>query len=327
MGAEYRGELEILEVGFPAVTLKGGPVSLLSLESARNMNRRRDKYAHKGLFGHVLLIGGSPGMTGALILASTAALKSGAGLVTAATWDQNYSELTSRILPEIMTGRLPEDLEQISQKISFVNRYDAIVVGPGLGRSAMARQVVLGLLNHYPGPLVIDADGINALNIQEDGQTLYMRNAPTFLTPHVGEFARFTGKPVEDILARPLESLKELVSSINCSVLLKGPCSFLGRSSGEINLSYYPNDSLATAGSGDVLAGLLGGLFAQNAHNKTHQNLYHTYNLYDDAACVGLMAHSLAGKHARISCGGRGSSAGLIIDKLADAFKELETIA
>ncbi len=91
MGAEYRGQLEILEVGFPAVTLKGGPVSLLSLESARNMNRRRDKYAHKGLFGHVLIIGGSPGMTGALILASTAALKSGAGLVTAATWDQNYS--------------------------------------------------------------------------------------------------------------------------------------------------------------------------------------------------------------------------------------------
>lgn len=323
-GAEQTGSLVIIEAGFPYKTLVGGDKQLLSIHDAADNLKQRDKFGHKNSFGHCLVVGGSPGLTGAVIMASLAALKVGTGLVTASTWKESYAELCSRIPPEVMTGLIPTAKEAVDDIIRELNRWNSIVLGPGLGRDMKSRQLVLNVLNHFAGPVIVDADAIRVLNLEEDDRVLAQRKWPTILTPHMGEFADFAKIKKDDVLDNPMEYLRKLVDRTNCCILLKGACSYLGLPNGEIFINYFPNDGMASGGSGDVLSGILGGLLAQSPMKVETSSMFANKKVVYDALKLGIVVHTLSGKHASIKEGPRSMTAMSLVDHLTDAFTELE---
>lgn len=323
-GAIHSGELVTLDAGFPAELIEGGDKFLLSIDSMTSLYRPRNKFAHKNSFGHSLIVGGSQGLTGALIMASKAALRVGTGLVTASTWSENYGELASRIIPEVMTGLIPTDEEEIADTLKDLSRYHSVVIGPGLGRGARARSTVIELLNNFTGPVVIDADALKVLNLEEDRMLLAQRKFPTILTPHMGEFAHLCGLSIEQVLEDPLGNLKNLVDQTNSSIILKGACTFLGFPNGETYINYYPNDGMASGGSGDVLAGILGGLLAQLPVDRKRSTMFDDKSKFFETLRLGVLVHTIAGKHAVNKLGPRAMSAGTIIDHLTDAFGQIE---
>jgi hydroxyethylthiazole kinase-like uncharacterized protein yjeF len=323
-GAIHSGQLVILDCGFPNKTLEGGDKFLLGLDSISEGIKHRNKFAHKNTFGHCLVVGGSPGMTGAVLMASQAALKVGTGLVTASTWEECYPELCSRITPEVMTGLIPTEQEGVDVIIKELARWDSIVLGPGLGRGERARSTVLRVLNHFAGPVIVDADAIRVLNIAEDAQVLNARKWPTILTPHMGEFADFMVADKEKVLENPMGHLKSLVETTNCCILLKGACSYLGLPNGEIYINYFPNDGMASGGSGDVLSGILGGLLAQSPMEVRSSAMFADKSIVYESLKLGIAAHTLAGKYAAEKHGARAMTAGSLIEGLSSAFKEIE---
>lgn len=325
-GAECTGELVVLRVGIPKSLLKSSDKTLLNYKVIKDIYFARDRFAHKNDFGHSLIVGGSQGLTGALLMASKAALKSGTGLVSAATWPQNYGELTSRVLPEIMTGIIPTEKEEVSDIINELSRYDSIVLGPGLGRFKKAKKCVSALLNSFSGPIVIDADAIRVLDLEEELETFQQRKAPTIFTPHMGEFADLIKTPIQEVLDRPLYFLKNFVDQTNSCLILKGACTYIGFPNGEIFINYFPNDGLASGGSGDVLAGMIGGVLAQYIPRKQANGIFEDNEKIYQAICLAVSCHSLAGKYAAKKYGVRAMTAGSIISCLPEAFAELDQL-
>src|SRR5690606_374470 len=174
-GAQHCGEVAVVDGGFPSELLEGGDIALLTHEGINNIYRPRNKFAHKNTFGHCLVVGGSQGLVGALMMASQAALKVGTGLVTATTWEESYGELASRSIPEIMTGTIPTEAQDVKDTIRELGRYDAIVVGPGMGRTQDTRKIIIDVLDHFYGPVIIDADAIRAMSLEQDLELLRTR--------------------------------------------------------------------------------------------------------------------------------------------------------
>lgn len=327
-GPLHSGEIIPLESGIPKILLEGGDKRLLLPEEFPREFVKRNRFAHKNKFGHVLVIGGSKGLTGAVKLASEAALKTGAGLVTAATWKENYSELCSRIIPEVMTGTIPvnQDEKEVETLLRDLEKYNSIVLGPGLGQSPRSREITIEILNNFSGPVVVDADALKVLSLEKDHELLSSRKGVTVLTPHVGEFSHLSGVPKEKILGSPLKFLKEVIDQTNSCILVKSACSFLGFPTGEVFINYFPNDGMATGGSGDVLAGIIGGLLAQVNPDKGKSAIFRSSSPYYEAISLAVIIHSLAGKYASLKLGKRSMSAGAIIDHLPESFQEMENI-
>jgi ADP-dependent NAD(P)H-hydrate dehydratase / NAD(P)H-hydrate epimerase len=326
-GARLVGEVEVIPSGLPKQIIdKNGDKFLIDKDLKNNLPPARNKFGDKKLFGHTLVIGGSHGLTGALVMTSTAALKVGAGLVTASTWEPQYNEFLARLAPEVMTGFVPNDQAKWTKLIKDLDKYDSIVIGPGLGRSLRSRSLVLEILNNFSGPVVLDADAINVLNIKDDGEVFKLRNAPTLMTPHFGEFSRFTGIPLEDVQKEPYNYLKETIEIINCSVILKGPCTYLGFPNGKTFFNFSPNDGMATGGVGDVLAGILGGLIGQEANLKKRDSLYNIYENLNRTILMGVLIHTWSGKYAAEKFGVRPMSATSLIDAFPEAFKALDEL-
>lgn len=323
-GAKHSGEIFTIDVGYPKSLNTQGDKFLLKPEHMVDLVGTRNKFGDKREFGHSLILGGSHGLTGAPALTSLASLRVGSGRVTAATWEKQYQEMANKMIPEIMTGFLPMDISKWSPLIKSLNQYSSIVIGPGLAKSARARRLVLEVLNNYDGPVVIDADAINVLSLKEDKDVFTMRNAPTVITPHFGEFSKFTGMDATELELRPVKYLKELVDMINCTVILKGPCTYLGCSDGSVFFNYSPNDGMATGGAGDVLAGILGGLLGQEASLRSNDKLINKYDVFNKTTAVAIYLHSLAGRFAADKYGVRAMSAQGIIESLPSAFNVLD---
>lgn len=322
-GARHTGDVVVIDAGFPHKVLDVGDRYLLTLDLVYDRAFERSRFAHKNSFGHTLLVGGSQGLTGALLMASEAALKCGTGLVTAATWTPNYGELVSRVIPEIMTGVIPTEREEVGDILKDLSRYDSIVIGPGLGRHEKARAAVVEVLNNFYGPVVVDADAIRVLNLKDDLEIFQKRKGPTIFTPHVGEFAGLVNRSVEEVLEDPLGYLREFVDETNSCLILKGPCTYLGFPNGKTFINYFPNDGMASGGSGDVLAGILGGMVAQYMPERPVSGIFEDKEMIYHSLCLGVVSHTLAGKHAASRMGVRAMTAGSIIESLSDAFKEL----
>jgi hydroxyethylthiazole kinase-like uncharacterized protein yjeF len=327
-GAKNSGELVILNAGLPNKLLEGGDKFLLTPEVIQSDYKARDKFAHKTTFGHCLVVGGSHGLTGALQMAAVASIKVGTGLVTAATWSRNYGELVSRIPPEIMTGMIPTPTgkEETESILKHLSRYSSIVVGPGMGRGESTRDTVLEILGHYAGPVVVDADAIKELSFEKDMNIFQTRQAPTILTPHIKEFASFAGITVDEVLQKPIEYLKELVDKTNSCIILKGSCTYIGFPNGEIYINHYPNDGMASGGSGDVLAGMVGGLLAQIPVDKKASHIFMNREKFYEAIRIAVMTHTLAGKYAADAWGARSMTAGSIVENIYMAFKDLDGV-
>ena len=215
---------------------------------------------HKGTFGKILLLCGSRGYTGAAALAAMGALRSGAGLVYLAVPDSIYDieavKLTEPVIIPIADedGRYaPESVEQI---LSLLQGKNAVLIGPGIGQSDGVEAVVCAVLEHFNGPVVLDADGINLMRMHKD--ILRGRTGPTILTPHDGEFVRFGGVLESDRIA----SAKQLARDLGVIVLLKGHRTVI-TDGDSVYLNRTGNPGMATGGSGDVLAGVIVSLLGQ----------------------------------------------------------------
>ncbi len=308
-GAEYCGKLINVNLSLPVKLNDEGDKFLLRPRFVAEKLKRRDPYAHKNTFGHTLVLGGSVGRTGAAALCAKAAHRMGSGLVTVATWADAMPALLSQIPSETMSWPIPKSTELQDYAIKLKD-YSAIVIGPGLGMSDAAAQLLEALLKTYRGPMVIDADALNLMSEKLSLELCKARNAPTVLTPHPGEMARLLKRDKKHVVDQPIQSVKKAVELTHSVVMLKGAATLLSSPDDLVFLNHSPNPGLATAGSGDVLAGMIGGLLAQG------MNAYH-------ATIAGIYLHSLAGECAAQRIGPRGMLAGDVIESIPEAFREL----
>jgi len=314
-GRDVCGDVTVVDLGYPeeSVDVETG---VLLWQEMRYRIPLRDPHGHKGTFGRVLVVAGSPGMTGAACLAAESALRSGAGLVKLvvprSVWAICATKLTEVMVhpaadsPDGTFG--PESVEALAP---LLKECDSVLLGPGLSSAAPAVEFVRQWLPRVDKPLVLDADGLNALPDDESGAAGRLVEAPAILTPHPGELARLLGRDAEELARDSVTAAREAASRYGCDVIFKSVPSVVASPDGTTDLCSLGNDGMATAGSGDVLAGLLAGLFAQGYDAPT-------------AARVGVMVHARAGDICRGELGQRGMIAGDMIRCLPYAWRELE---
>lgn len=309
-GALYRGDLKVVDISLPASFRSEGNVKVVTTENVAPLLKRRDRYGHKNSFGHCLLIGGSKGKLGAICMASRACLRMGTGLVSSMTWLDCWESLMVKVDEEIMTKPLQFESELFQKQRQEIQNFSAVVIGPGFGVSEKAALLLRDLIQYYRGPLLIDADGINLLADLALRNELLSRKGPTVLTPHPGEMARMMGANRDDVVRDPMGFITRAVEATNATVLLKGATTFIGTTDGKIFLNDYPNDGMATAGSGDVLSGMIGGLLGQGMD-------------VSESVILGVYLHSLSGDFAAQKLGHRSMTASGIISHISDSFLHL----
>jgi NAD(P)H-hydrate epimerase len=289
---------------------------LLEAADAARAFPRRALGAHKGDFGHLLLVGGSVGKTGAVALAATAALRSGAGLVTVAM-PAPALPIVAAARPEVMTEPLAATpsgsmaVGAVERALDLAGGRDAVVLGPGLGQDPETRAFVRGFIQRCSLPLVIDADGLNALagHAQEPAAVrLMQREHPTVATPHPGEMARLAGGTSSGIQKRRLEAARALAVETGAVVVLKGQRSIIAERSGRAAVNPSGNPGLATAGTGDVLSGIAGAFLARG----------HDAWL---SATAAVYLHGHSGDRAAERVGVESLVAGDVIEALPEAIR------
>lgn len=310
-GAVNTGRLTTVDIALPTRLRGEGTIHTLTQENVAPLLKRRDRFGHKNSFGHTLMIGGSRGKIGAIAMAAKCCLRVGTGLATAATWEDSFEQLMSRVDDEIMTMPISFEEKRYAFYKEAVQQFTSVVVGPGLGTGERAQTLLEDVIDYYNGPLVIDADGISMLAKPELRQKLHSRKGATILTPHPGELSRLLGVAKAEVVNDPKRMVERAAEETNAVVLLKGATTFIAPGDGHVYLNYYPNDGMATAGSGDVLAGIIGGLAGQPKMKPK------------DAVCLGVYLHSLAGDFASRRLGHRAMTASDIISHLGDSFLEL----
>lgn len=278
---------------------------------------RRTSNAHKNAVGDVLLIAGSRGKTGAAVLSSETVLRAGAGLVTVATVKSAQALLVTQTRPEVMTEALAETFdgaishEAIGQTLQLAKRKNVIAIGPGLSSGEdSTRSFVRELVERRTAPIIIDADGLNALapwpNDLKGSDEL-----PIILTPHPGEMARLIGKQSADVEADRIGVAREFATKHHVIVVLKGSRSLIAAPDGEVYVNPTGNAGMATAGSGDVLTGLIAGLLAQSPEDTL------------DATITAVYLHGLAGDIAASKLGMRSLLASDIIAHLSEVILQV----
>jgi hydroxyethylthiazole kinase-like uncharacterized protein yjeF len=268
--------------------------------------------AHKGTFGRTLIIAGSKGMTGACALAGKAAARCGAGLVTIGIPESLNDILASKVT-EVMTLPLEENFTSISEKaldkaLEFSLNCDAVAIGPGLSQNPETKSFVRSFVRRCRKPLVIDADGLNAL--AEDIAAFKDAQCPIIITPHPGEMARLLSTTIEDIQANRVKSVKMAAEKFSSVAVLKGASTLLATKEGKLFINPTGNPGMATGGSGDVLTGIIVGFLARGFLPK-------------EAAISAIYVHGLAGDLAAQKFGEISMLAGDIIDFIPKAIKTI----
>lgn len=247
---------------------------------------RNNPNRHKNDFGHVLILAGSSSMLGAAALVGLAAMRAGAGLTTIGVPKSLNSVLHQKISPVIMTLPLPETREGALSKTAFpkimskLKNVHVLALGPGLSRDEHTQKLTLKIIAHCPLPMVIDGDALTAL--AEDISVLQKNTAPKILTPHPGEMARLTGFKKDFIEKSRKKIARDFVQNFQCTLILKGHQSIVASAKGELHVNPTGNVGMATAGSGDVLTGMIAAFLAQGLAPY-------------DAARLGVYLHGLAG--------------------------------
>ncbi len=265
-GRSHAGRIEVARVGIDDPEPERLPnVELWNARYVRTRFPVRDRAGHKGRFGHVLVVAGSTGKTGAAVLATRAALRAGAGLVTLAYPSGVEAELAA-LAAEVMSApvaSLPEGcFARAGRKAieELVAERDVVAIGPGIGTASETRDLVRALVGQIDRPLVVDADGLNVL--AEDLTPLHERNAATILTPHPGEAARLLDATSAEINADRIGAARALASASRATVLLKGAATVVAAPSGRALVIPTGGPVLATGGTGDVLTGIVAALLA-----------------------------------------------------------------
>jgi hydroxyethylthiazole kinase-like uncharacterized protein yjeF len=270
----------------------------------QSLIKKRDKFAHKGNFGHALLVAGSMGKIGAAVLSASAAVRSGVGLLSIQT-PSCGREIIQSCIPEAM--HIADENTNTISNIENIEHFDVLGIGPGIGTEASSIKALESLLNRSNCPMVIDADALNGLSINKSLLPLLKENA--ILTPHVKEFERLVGQSKNDFERHQMQlnfSIKHKVI-----IVLKGANTCITSPDG---LSYFNNNGnpgMAKGGSGDVLTGLMTGILAHG---------YHPLN----AALLAVYIHGRAGDYAANKYSQSAMIASDIVNCFSDVFKELE---
>jgi NAD(P)H-hydrate epimerase len=316
-GEARAGRIVVADIGIPPEVidnLPGPRLELLTREAMREILQPRDSDSHKGDYGHVLVVAGSPGKTGAAHLAAIGALRSGAGLVSVAT-PRTAQPIVAAMGAEYMTMPLedtPEGkvgLDGLEQVLEFER--DVIAAGPGLGAGPEVTAFVHGLVEKSEGPLVLDADALNALAPEPDRlQSGGEGSRPIVITPHPGEMARLAHTSVEEVQSSRLDVARDFAVQHRIYVVLKGYRTLVATPEGKVFINPLGNPGMATGGTGDVLTGVVAAWLAQ---------------LLDaEAACkLGVYLHALAGDLAEADEGEVAMTAGDLAAHLGDAVLEL----
>jgi len=262
-GNLYCGKIRIVDIGIPRSLLDDTThyVNLIQPEDFNPLFAPRRIDAHKGDFGHCLTIAGSREKPGAGILSSISALKSGAGLCTAAVPEENR-KINIQSFPELMELTY----SSVPGLLKRIDAFTTLMVGPGLGINPDTRQIVEEILQNARVPVILDADGLNVL-AGHLSRLSSSRNYPLILTPHPGEFSRLVECPVREIMADRIQNARNFARTYRLYLVLKGHHTIIACPDGSIYLNQTGNPGLATAGSGDVLSGIIGGLTAQFIHH------------------------------------------------------------
>ncbi|MGM0411272.1 MAG: NAD(P)H-hydrate dehydratase [Bacillota bacterium] len=271
-GRKYCGQIDIVDLGMLKSSLEKIDYNnfLVNEKEASNILPKRKEDGHKGSFGKVLVVGGSKTMSGAPSLSARAVLKSGAGLIKLAV---PKSLSTINFQDEIITEYLSEndgflDLNSYKKIEELSKKADVIAYGPGLGQSKDLILVTKKIVKNINKTLVLDADGINCLAKLDDLNMLKNRRAPLVLTPHLGEMARLLNKSISDIKKNKVKISREFALKYEVNLILKGATTLIALENGELYFNTTGNSGLATAGSGDVLTGIIASLIAQGLTPK-----------------------------------------------------------
>ena len=313
-GETHAGDVVIADIGVPYEVVEGleGPyVDLLTPEQLRVLIEPRAAESHKGDFGRVTVIAGSIGKTGAAMLSGMAALRSGAGLVTVAT-PASCLPVVASMAPELMTEPLLDfDGCVAAAAVDRVMElaHDVIACGPGLGRTREASAFVRALVDRATVPLVLDADALTLL-AEEPGGLLGRDDRDVIITPHPGEMARLAGMTIDEVQANRLQVASDFATTHHVYVVLKGHRTVIATPTGRVFINPTGNPGMATAGTGDVLTGMVAAWLAQ---------------LLDaEAACrLAVFLHGAAGDRAETEHGQIAMTSTDVLDRLGDAVNAL----
>ena len=326
---ELCGDLVVVDIGIPHEVIDGveDAVQLLTPAHCARLLRARESDSHKGTFGHVLIVAGALGTTGAAALTANAATRSGAGLVTVATPERVYPIVAAKLdeplvkpLPDSNKGELGAGAE--NSILELCATVDVLALGPGIGTSEEVVAVVEEVLSVAEVPAVIDADGLNAYA----GRAEQLRSgAPRILTPHPGEAARLLGRSTAEVQEDRIGTALQLAELTGAVVVLKGHRTVIADSDGRVAINPTGNPGMATGGSGDVLAGLIAGWLAQDevAHGPTESRSTRAEIRGFSAACLGTFLHGLAGDRAAKNLGEISLAAGDLLGELPSAIESI----
>jgi ADP-dependent NAD(P)H-hydrate dehydratase / NAD(P)H-hydrate epimerase len=319
-GAEYTGRLEVVDIGVPPhIADRIGPKHfLLTPEDVRSYLPLRPADTHKGRSGHLLVVAGSPGKTGAAAMTAFSALRVGAGLVTIGV-AEGLNPVMEALVLEAMTAPLPDNgggvlgMNARDVILSLAQGKSCLALGPGLGPAPETGRLIRNLVHSSPIPLVIDADGLNHLA----GETELLKNLafPVVLTPHPGEMARLLGTTPRVVQGDRIACARDFATSMNLHVVLKGARTVIAHPDGAVFINPTGNPGMASGGMGDVLTGAIAGLIAQGIRPEL-------------AARAGVFLHGAAADSLARSLGPWGYLAGEVMNalprELANALKRDE---
>ena len=310
------GQIQVVDIGIPTPTDNTKHLDLITPKWARDMLPHRPKNSNKGTFGKVLIVGGSTKFRGAIALAGQGAYRAGAGLVTIASpktvvdsVSGNLIEATYLPLAESEGGIAGEATIHMRK---LWNEANAVVLGPGLGQTEGAQAFLWAVLpdinDSANNGTIIDADALNAMAKLPDATERIPQN--TILTPHPGEMARLLNTTVEKVQENRLATAKEAAGKFGCTIVLKGAHTLIVENNGASMLSPFANPLLSTAGSGDVLTGIIGAYLAQG-HTPVQ------------AAALGVYMHGAAGESLSLRYGNSGLLANELSEQLPKTVQEI----
>jgi NAD(P)H-hydrate epimerase len=314
-GAQYTGALNVVDIGIPLPIVEAvrPRQRLLTGDLIQSCLPLRLPDAHKGTTGHLLVVAGSPGKTGAAAMTTMAALRSGAGLVTLGCAQSLNAVLESQILeamtaplPEIQAGVLGESAFEIIR--SLMEGKKCVALGPGLGQTEETRRLVNKIVGACPIPLVIDADGLNNLAGKTD--LLTGARAPVILTPHPGEMARLADTTAGAVQQDRVKSARDFATAFNVHVVLKGARTVIAHPDGQVFINPTGNAGMASGGMGDVLTGIIAGLVTQGIAPP-------------EACRVGVYLHGAAADSLTQHMGPYGYLAGDVIEAIPGEIKKI----
>jgi NAD(P)H-hydrate epimerase len=298
--------VRVVDIGVPPSLRLDQAAALAEARDVRALLRPRHVDSHKYRAGHVAVLAGSRGKIGAALLAAHGAMRGGAGAATIVTWPDAAAALESRVV-EVMTSRIADEGALGEQLDAALANKRAVVVGPGFGTGSRPREAVVHVLETYKGPIVVDAD---ALTMHAGALEVFgSASGRAILTPHAGELARLLGVSSEEVEADRFGAARTAAAKARAVVVLKGPYTVTASPEGRLVVNTTGNPALATAGSGDVLAGLAGALAC-------------SLPPFEAAWCAAYL-HGAAGDAWKASNGDRGLLASAIGDALPAVMRDL----